>query len=141
MTDAAETKCVIIADEGLPSGILANTAAILGITLGKQVPECVRQDVTDGSGHRHAGFISIPVPILKGNRDLLGDLREKLFEEGNADLLVVDFSDVAQGCRVYSEYMQKASVTTEGEHVYLGLAIYGNKKKINKLTGSLPLFH
>jgi hypothetical protein len=139
MTDAVETKCVIIADEELPSGILANTAAILGITLGKQVPECVGQDVMDGSGCRHAGIISIPVPILKGNKDLLRELRRKLFEADNADLLVVDFSDVAQGCRVYSEYMQKARFTAEEEHVYLGLAIYGSKKKINKLTGSLPL--
>ncbi len=134
-----ETKCVIVADEEMPCGILANTAAILGISLGKQVPECVGQDVLDGSGHRHAGIISIPVPILKGNKDLLRDLRGRLFEEGNADLLVVDFSDVAQSCKLYSEYMQKASVTTEGEHVYLGLAIYGSKKKINKLTGNLPL--
>jgi hypothetical protein len=139
MMSDTETKCVVIADEGLPCGILANTAAILGITLGKQVPECVGQDVMDSSGHRHAGIVSIPVPILKGNKELLRDLRGKLFEADNADLLVVDFSDVAQGCRIYSEYMQKASITAEGEHVYLGLAIYGSKKKINKLTGSLPL--
>lgn len=33
-----ETKCVEIIDENLPLGILANTAAILGITIGKQMP-------------------------------------------------------------------------------------------------------
>jgi hypothetical protein len=134
-----EKKCVIIADEALSCGILANTAAILGITLGKFVPECVGEDVTDASGHTHTGIINIPVPILKGNKDFLRTLREKLFEQKDPDILVVDFSDVAQSCMVYSDYMQKASVTREAEHTYLGLAIYGDKKKVNKLTGSLPL--
>ncbi len=70
MTDQ-ETKCVIIADEALPAGMLANTTAILGITLGKQVPECVGQDVSG--------------------------------------MIVVDFSDVAQGCNSYDEYMHRAA--------------------------------
>ena len=34
-------KCVIVMDEGLPLGLIANTAAILGITLGKTLPEVV----------------------------------------------------------------------------------------------------
>jgi hypothetical protein len=134
-----EKKCVIVADEGLPSGVLANTAAILGITLGKRAPECVGADVLDASGQLHTGIINIPVPILKGNSVLLRDLRSKLYQADYEDLLVIDFSDVAQSCMVYSEYIEKASHTEESEHTYLGLAIYGNKKKVNKLTGSLPL--
>lgn len=31
-------KCVIVVDEALPLGIIANTAVILGITLGKTMP-------------------------------------------------------------------------------------------------------
>ena len=34
-----DEKCVMILDERLPLGIMANTAAILGITLGKAMPE------------------------------------------------------------------------------------------------------
>ena len=34
-------KCVIVVDEELPLGIIANTAVILGITLGKTMPEAV----------------------------------------------------------------------------------------------------
>ena len=41
-----EEKCVMIIDETLPLGIIANTAAILGITLGKELPEVVGCDVT-----------------------------------------------------------------------------------------------
>lgn len=44
-------KCVMIIDENLPLGIIANTAAIMGITLGREMPEVVGQNVTDQSGN------------------------------------------------------------------------------------------
>ena len=134
-----ETKCVIIADEALLAGMLANTTAILGITLGKQVPEFVGQDVLDASGQVHQGITTIPVPILKGNKELLRALREKLYTSDFSDMIVVDFSDVAQCCNSYDEYMHQAASTKEIDHTYLGIAIYGNKKKLNKLTGNIPL--
>ena len=40
-------KCVIVVDEELPLGIIANTAVILGITLGKTMPEAVGPDVIE----------------------------------------------------------------------------------------------
>ena len=47
MIPEQDKKCVIVIDENLPLGILANTAAILGITLGKHVPELLGEDATD----------------------------------------------------------------------------------------------
>lgn len=134
-----DTKCVIVINENLPLGIIANTASILSITLGKHVPELVGEDVTDASGKSHLGIITIPVPILKGNKEILRGLREKLYTPDFQDMVVVDFSDVAQSCNVYSQYIQKAAATSEEQHTYFGLTIYGNKKKVNKLTGSMPL--
>ncbi|WP_416232446.1 DUF2000 family protein [Caproicibacterium sp. BJN0003] len=51
----------------------------------------------------------------------------------------VHFSDVAQSCNIYSEYVSKAVSVPEQEHTYFGIAIYGSKKKVNKLTGFMPL--
>ena len=34
--DLQNEKCVMVIDENLPLGIIANTAAIMGITLGKK---------------------------------------------------------------------------------------------------------
>lgn len=133
------SKAVIVIDEGLPAGLIANTAAILGVTLGKRVPECVGHDVTDASGHVHTGIITIPIPILKGGREELRILRRALFSENYADLEVVDFSDVAQGCKTYDKYAELAAGTDETKHNYLGVAIFGDKKKVNKLTGSMSL--
>lgn len=77
--------------------------------------------------------------MLGGDRALLKDLRSRLYGSEFEDLVVADFSDVAQGCNVYSEYAAKAAVTTELDHKYFGIAVYGSKKKVNKLTGSMAL--
>ena len=41
--EAENRKCVMILDEELPAGVLANAAGILGMTLGKQIPEVIRR--------------------------------------------------------------------------------------------------
>lgn len=43
--DLQNEKCVMVIDENLPLGIIANTAAIMGITLGKRMPQVVGADV------------------------------------------------------------------------------------------------
>ena len=58
-----DTKCVIVINEELPLGIIANTCTILGITLGKHVPELVGEDAVDSSEKSHLGIITILVPI------------------------------------------------------------------------------
>lgn len=132
-------KCVIVVDGQLPTGLIANTAAILGITLGKQRPEVVGGDAADGSGCLHPGIIAFPVPILRGTPEGIRALREKLLLPAFQDLTVVDFSDLAQGCRTYDEFLLKMADTPEGSLRYLGIAICGEAKKVSKLTGSLPL--
>ena len=137
--EASELKCVMVIDESLPSGVIANTAAIIGISLGKRFPEIVGCDVTDASGRVHPGIIEFPVPILKADKELIRSIRTHLYEPAFSELAVVDFSDVAQGCRVYDEFIEKAAATEESQLTYLGIGIYGRKKLVNKLTGFLPL--
>lgn len=132
-------KCVMVLNEELPLGILANTAGIMGITLGKYIPETVGVTVLDKSQHPHLGIITTPVPILKTTQDKIKQIRQQLYLPDFKELIVVDFSDVAQSCNVYDEYIEKANQTLEDDFAYFGIAIYGNKKLVNKLTGSLPL--
>ena len=97
--DWQNEKCVMVIDESLPLGMIANTAAIMGITLGKQMPEVVGADVTDRSGSEHLGIIEFPVPILRGTRSAIRRIRERLYQPDFQELTAVDFSDLAQGCR------------------------------------------
>lgn len=132
-------KCVIVIDEQLPVGIIANTSAILGITMGMKMPDVVGIDVRDLEGNSHMGIIQFPVPILKANTEMLKDLRTKLFDSQFDELTVVDFSDLAQGCKTYDEFIDKMENISESKLNYIGIAICGNMKKVNKLTGNLPL--
>lgn len=137
--DLQSEKCVMIIDESLPLGIIANTAAIMGITLGKEMPEVVGTEVYDKTDNKHLGIIEFPVPILKGNAEIIKTIRQKLYEPEFSDLTVVDFSDLAQGCKTYNEFIEKMKEVSETSLNYFGVAICGAKKKVNKLTGSMPL--
>ena len=129
----------MVIDSALPLGLIANTAAMLGISIGKLHPKIVGADVTDATGLVHTGISTYPISMLKGDETLLRDLRLRLYEPEFAGLTVVDFSDVAQKINVYADFVQKASETPEREHAYYGIALFGEKKKVNRLTGMLPL--
>lgn len=137
--DSQNDKCVMVIDENLPLGIIANTAAVLGITLGKQHAEILGPDVLDGTKNNHPGITAIPVPILKGSVQIIKELRSRLYTEEFQQLTVVDFSDVAQSCNDYEDFTEKIGRTEEENLQYFGIAMYGNKKQVNKLTGSMGL--
>lgn len=134
-----DEKCVLILDENLSLGVAANTAAILGVTLGRNLPGLVGGDVTDASGARHLGIVENPVPVLRGSPESIKALRRRLYQPEFGELTVVDFSDLARRCRTYDEFVGKMMYAPEGELDYLGLAVCGPKKTVNSLTGNLPL--
>lgn len=137
--DNAINKCVMVLDEALPLGLLANTAGILGFTMGKLLPEMVGPTVTDRSNKDHLGVIEVPIPILKANKEQVKSIREQLYQPEFAEVVVVDFSDIAQSCKNYDEYISKMAGVDENELNYMGLGLFGPKKAVNKLTGSMPL--
>lgn len=110
-----------------------------GITLGQRRPETVGEDVCDGSGRMHAGIIEFPVPILAGDPDLIRSIREQLCRPEFDGLTAVDFSDLAQGCKTYGEYIEKMGAVPEEALVYRGLALCGPAKQVSRLTGSMAL--
>lgn len=137
--NAVDMKCVMIIDFELPIGIVANTSAILGVTLGEHVPHLVGENATDALNGTHLGIVTVPITMLKGSKDGLRDLRERLYAPEFSNLVVVDFTDAAQTSQIYNDYVRKLASLSTQEHTYLGIGIYGEKKKINKLTGAMPL--
>lgn len=132
-------KCVIVIDQNLPLGLIANTAAVLAISIGKQVQDIVGEDVLDGDGTLHAGITRANIPLLKGDSDLIHTLREKLLTMQNSDLFFVDFCDVAQQSKIYEDYKARIQQTPANELKYLGIAIFGPDKDLNSLTGNIGL--
>jgi hypothetical protein len=135
----ALNKCVMIIDNSLPIGLIANTAAVLSLTLGKKIDGIIGSDVSDSSGQIHVGITNIPIPILKASSECIRELRMRIIQEEFSDILVVDFSNAAQMTKNYNDYTEKIAQFGTKELQYLGIALYGDKKKITKLTGNLPL--
>jgi hypothetical protein len=130
-------KCVLVVAEELPVGLAANVAAVLAITLGHRVESIVGPDAIDGSGQAHAGLIKITLPILKAQKESIKQIREKA--SAMPGLFVVDVTEPAQTERTYSNYLEKMTTLSAEQLGYLGVALYGSKKLVNKLTGNLPL--
>ncbi len=132
-------KCVILIDESLPLGLIANCASVVSLSLGKKVNGLIGYDLEDIENRIHTGITTMPIPILKSNVVELKDLRDILFDEKYKDCLVVDFTNAAQTTKTYEDYSSAISSTSLDELEYLGIAIYGPKKLINKLVGSIGL--
>ena len=132
-------KCVILIDENLPLGLIANSASVLSLSLGKKVDGIIGNDLKDINNRIHIGITTIPIPILKSNKTQLKELREKLFDDNFNECIIVDFTNVAQRTKTYDDYAKLLSITSQDELEYLGVAIYGSKKLVNKLVGSIGL--
>lgn len=137
MGKGTEKKCVMVVEAGLPVGLAVNAAAVLAVTLGRKIESIVGPDVADASGGSHVGLVDIPIPVLEAGAGVLGDVRSRAVAMDG--LLVVGFTDAARTSRTYEEYTKKMATSASGDLEYLGVALYGDRKLVNKLTGSLPL--
>ncbi len=133
-----ESKCVLIIDEAMSPGVIANAAAVLSACLGKLHPEIIGRDLPDRDGYLHHGITTMAIPILKGNGALLKSMRDQL-KEFEPDLLVVDLISATKTTKSYEEYALVLGKTPVHDLEYLGLALFGDKKTVVKLTGSLGL--
>ncbi len=134
-----DEKCVIVVDEGMEIGVIANVTAILSISLGKLRPDISGDDTIDAENHIHSGLIQVPVPVLKASADKVAEIRNRLFADEFDDVSCIDFTNVAQECMTYTDYTDTMKHSTKDDLMYMGIAMVGNKKKVNKLTGSLGL--
>jgi hypothetical protein len=127
---------VIVVDEALPTGLAANAAAVLGITLGARIPGLVGDDFVDGDRRAHAGLIPFGLPVLRAPRPELATLSTRARETG---LAVVDLPAFGQQTNDYDEFRRRVARTPAAVLEYLGVSISGPGRAVRRLTGSLPL--
>jgi hypothetical protein len=140
MTEAAhDTKLAIVVDAALAPGLAANTAAVLALSLGRQIESIIGPDLKDASGSTHAGITTVPIPILVADADTVRQIRSRAAAQAADGMLVVDFTDCAQRTRAYDDYARLLEAAAEDDITYLGVALHGPRKLVQRLTGSLPL--
>ncbi len=135
----AVTRCAFIIDRSLPQGLVANTAAILAMTLGMERPDLVGPDVRDADGNRHRGITSVVMPILAADAEGLKALRGRAASQEPAGLGLIGVTDAAQQAKSYDAYAARLAETPQEGLRYLGLCVHGPADLVRSLTGNLPL--
>ncbi|QEL54488.1 DUF2000 domain-containing protein [Chromobacterium paludis] len=133
-----DMRCAIIVDPELPAGVIANTAAVLSLTLGRRHPELIGEDLLDARGEARSGITTLPIPILKCGAEQLRALRAAASAHGG-ELTLVELISATRSTRSYQEYAAALAATAEDELQYQGLALCGPAKRVRQLTGSLGL--
>lgn len=134
----SDHKCVIVIDENLPLGVIANTAAVIAASLGKLYPDMIGHDLTDHRGHVHRGITTLPLPILKAATDVLKRMRDQL-RELEPELLVIDLISATRTTRSYEEYAAVMAQGPDEAIVYQGLGMIGDRTLVTRMTGNLGL--
>lgn len=132
-------KCVMIIDDSLPAGVAANTAAALGVSLSGRIEGLVGESLIDGDGRFHEGLTNIPIPILALSKEELKEKHDRIKASGDPEILLIGFSETAQRSLDYKDYAEKLRCRSKERIDYLGICIYGPRRKVNKLTGSLRM--
>ena len=130
-------KCAIVVSDELPTGLAANAASVLSLTMGHRVEGLVGADVKDADGITHPGVVHTPLPILVAPRERVDAIVRTAAAQDA--MFFVGFSSLAQSCRTYDEYIDRMASTPTAELASVGVGLYGPRKQVNKLVGSLPL--
>lgn len=96
-------RCVLVMNDAVVGGYLANAIAVIALTVGQRHPYFVGNPLVDASGFSHPGLIPIGIPMLKCSKEQLAELRAKALEKG-CD--VVDFSVQGQQMKNYGEFLE-----------------------------------
>jgi hypothetical protein len=131
-------RCVMIMDEALSGGHLANAIAVIALTVGQRHPGLVGAPLVDASGFSHPGLIPIGIPMLCASQEQLSTLRG-LALANQCD--VVDFPVEGQQTKNYAEFMDMTAAIATDELHYTGIALIGPRKRINRLVKGLALIH
>ncbi|AXE30996.1 DUF2000 domain-containing protein [Chromobacterium phragmitis] len=131
-------RCVVIINPELPLGIIANTAAVLAMSLGKLRPALVGGDLPDAQGGLRTGITTVPIPVLRGSASQLRELRAAA-RAFSTELTLVELTSATLRTRSYQEYAAELAATAEADIDYQGLALCGPAKRVRQLTGSLGL--
>ncbi len=130
-------KIVMVVNNELTPGLIANTTAVLGVSLGNRTLDIVGDDCKDSDNCIHKGITKVSIPVLSSTGENLREIYLGCLD--NSGIEMIGFNKLAQSCRNYEDYRGKLGNTKNGELQFSGICIFGNRKTIDGMTGSLSL--
>jgi hypothetical protein len=134
-TGKARLKWVIVVDDALPPGLVANAAVCVAAATSPRVAGMLGPDAIDASGSAHPGLPWAGCTVLGAPAAGLTRLRAAAAE--TAGVLVADMPAAAQRVRVYDDYL--ADVAGAAELAYLAVGIIGPRDVVDGMTRGLSL--
>lgn len=128
-------KPVLILDEALPTGLKANFAAVLGMSLGQSRPDLVGPQTPAQDGGTLAGITTVALPVLGApGADL-----PALFAAA-ADLpLRLAYMRAAFEARDYADYSARIAAAPLSRQIPQAILLAGPRKAVDRICGRLPL--
>lgn len=128
-------KPVVILDETLPTGLKANFAAVLGMSLGRLCPDLIGADTPTLDGVELAGITTVALPILGARA---ADI-PAMFEAA-ADLpLRLAYMRAAFEARDYADYTHRIAAAPLPDHAPQAILLAGPRKAVDRICGRLAL--
>jgi hypothetical protein len=133
-----QNKIVIVVGPGLAPGMAANRCAVLATGIAARHPEILGADVRSADGQPLAGITKVPIAVL-AVLDLaaLRALEAQARRQGCATWV---YLGRAQGVRSYEAYCESVAATPFADLDMDAIALYGSRKAVARVTGSLPMF-
>lgn len=133
-------KLAIVVDDSLPAGLLANAIAVVAFSMGARRPELCGRDLLSADGMEVPGIVSIAMPVLTAPAVRLHAIHaQALALPADDGVAVVGFTEQAQRPQTYDTYAATIAQTPAGLLCYRSIALYGPRKKVDRLVGNLPL--
>lgn len=129
-------RLVIVVDQDLPPGRLANAVSVTGLIVGASMPHLLGTPLEDADGQAHTGTYTTGLPVLRADRAELSRICDLAGERG---VVLCEFPAVAQTTNSYAELTELVASTPTEKLERAAIALYGTRKAVDRLTGSLPL--
>ncbi len=123
-------------DDLTAPGLAANAAAVLAVTLGATVQGIAGPDLVDADGAVHPGLFERGYRCWAARARRLPALRAQALAAGVG---VIDIPAVGQQTNDYDEGRAHVAGTATADLEYLGLALHGSRRAVNRVTGTLRL--
>jgi len=133
-----DIRVAIVLDPSLPPGLLANTAAAIGIGLGAVITSLGGVVLADAAGRPFAVGSTRPVPILRANEAGLAALFQRA-APAPAGAALVPFPRFARAMHDFADYAAAVPARDLAQEPLDGLGLAGPTAWVRSLTGSLPL--
>lgn len=131
-----DTKIAIVVREDLAAWQKLNVTAFLASGLGTGLPEVIGQPYRDGSGNRYLPMFRQPVLVCAGSAGQLCAAHQRALDRGLATAIYTE-----ELFKTGNDDDNRAEVAAvPGSELNLaGLAVYGRRNDVDKITKGLPL--